>query len=96
MVAWLKLLGGQESEALRCSFCEKTQAAAGKLFSAPSDYPRAYICDECVTVCASILDKMPQLGVAGGWRLDSRNRRITRPPQSPVDATTAGGYRTLD
>ena len=63
MVAWLKLLGGQESEALRCSFCEKTQAAAGKLFSAPSDYPRAYICDECVTVCASILDKMPQLGV---------------------------------
>jgi hypothetical protein len=63
MVAWLKLLGGQESEALRCSFCHKTQAAAGKLFSAPNDYPRAYICDECVTVWASILDKMPKLAV---------------------------------
>jgi ATP-dependent protease Clp ATPase subunit len=27
-----------------------------KLISSPSDYPRAYICDECITVCASILD----------------------------------------
>ena len=54
---------GQESEALRCSFCHKTQDAAEKLFSAPSDYPRAYICDECVTVCASIIDEMPKVGV---------------------------------
>ena len=27
-----------------------------KLISSPSDYPRAYICDECVAVCNSILD----------------------------------------
>ena len=43
-------------EALRCSFCHKSQDAVAKLISSPSDYPRAYICDECVAVCNSILD----------------------------------------
>ena len=28
----------------------------GKLISSPSDYPRAYICDECIAVCNSILE----------------------------------------
>jgi hypothetical protein len=43
-------------DSLRCSFCHKAQAAVGKLISSPSDYPRAYICDECIAVCQSILD----------------------------------------
>ena len=43
-------------EMLRCSFCHKTQDAVAKLISSPSDYPRAYICDECVAVCNSILE----------------------------------------
>jgi ATP-dependent Clp protease ATP-binding subunit ClpX len=43
-------------DSLRCSFCHKTQEAVAKLISSPSDYPRAYICDECVAVCNSILD----------------------------------------
>jgi len=43
-------------ETLRCSFCGKTQDQVGKLISSPSDYPRAYICDECVGVCNSILE----------------------------------------
>jgi ATP-dependent Clp protease ATP-binding subunit ClpX len=43
-------------ETLRCSFCHKSQDAVAKLISSPSDYPRAYICDECVAVCNSILD----------------------------------------
>jgi ATP-dependent protease Clp ATPase subunit len=42
-------------DALRCSFCHKSQDVVGKLISSPSDYPRAYICDECVMVCCSIL-----------------------------------------
>jgi len=41
---------------LRCSFCHKAQDAVAKLISSPSDYPRAYICDECVAVCNSILE----------------------------------------
>jgi ATP-dependent Clp protease ATP-binding subunit ClpX len=43
-------------DALRCSFCHKSQDAVAKLISSPSDYPRAYICDECVAVCNSILE----------------------------------------
>lgn len=43
-------------DTLRCSFCGKTQDQVGKLISSPSDYPRAYICDECVGVCNSILE----------------------------------------
>jgi ATP-dependent Clp protease ATP-binding subunit ClpX len=51
----MKPRGGPE-EALRCSFCHKSQDAVAKLISSPSDYPRAYICDECVAVCNSILE----------------------------------------
>ncbi len=43
-------------DTLRCSFCHKSQDAVGKLISSPSDYPRAYICDECIAVCNSILE----------------------------------------
>ncbi len=51
----MKGRSGQE-ESLRCSFCHKSQDAVAKLISSPSDYPRAYICDECVAVCNSILE----------------------------------------
>ena len=43
-------------EPLLCSFCHKSQDSVAKLISNPSDYPRAYICDVCVHVCASILE----------------------------------------
>jgi ATP-dependent protease Clp ATPase subunit len=41
---------------LRCSFCQKGQKTVEKLISSPGEYPRAYICNECITVCASILE----------------------------------------
>ncbi len=44
-------------EILCCSFCQKTQDAVGKLISSPGDHPRAYICDECVAICNTILDE---------------------------------------
>ena len=43
-------------EPLRCSFCHKSQDAVRKLISSPDDRPRAYICDECVAVCNTILE----------------------------------------
>ncbi len=43
-------------EPLRCSFCRKTQDSVKKLISSPDEHPRAYICDECVAVCNSILE----------------------------------------
>ena len=51
----MKPRSGSE-DTLRCSFCHKSQDAVAKLISSPSDYPRAYICDECVAVCNSILE----------------------------------------
>jgi ATP-dependent Clp protease ATP-binding subunit ClpX len=50
----LKRTGSDDT--LRCSFCHKSQDVVGKLISSPSDYPRAYICDECIAVCNSILE----------------------------------------
>ena len=44
-----------DAASLRCSFCKKSQNKVAKLISSPSEYPRAHICDECITVCASIL-----------------------------------------
>jgi hypothetical protein len=43
-------------DVLSCSFCHKSQDSVAKLISSPSDYPRAYICDECIAVCATILE----------------------------------------
>ena len=39
---------------LRCSFCGKTQDQVRKLIAGPNG---AYICDECVDVCAEIIDE---------------------------------------
>lgn len=48
-------MSGRNIEKLVCSFCHKPQSDVSKLITRPSDYPRAYICDECVAVCNSIL-----------------------------------------
>lgn len=57
-------------ETLRCSFCHKSQDVVGKLISSPSDYPRAYICDECIAVCNSILeDDKPEPASTGPHKI---------------------------
>jgi ATP-dependent Clp protease ATP-binding subunit ClpX len=64
----LKRAGSDET--LRCSFCHKSQDVVGKLISSPSDYPRAYICDECIAVCNSILeDDKPEPATAGPHKI---------------------------
>ena len=60
----MKRTGSDDS--LRCSFCHKSQDVVGKLISSPSDYPRAYICDECIAVCNSILEDDKQEQTYGG------------------------------
>jgi ATP-dependent Clp protease ATP-binding subunit ClpX len=62
-------------EHLRCSFCQKPQEAVGKLISSPGDQPRAYICDECVAVCNSILDE------DRGERLPTAQAKLPRPSE---------------
>ena len=62
-------------EPLRCSFCHKTQDQVEKLISSPSEYPRAYICNECVTVCDQILEDEKKEQAA------PLNRRLPRPTE---------------
>ena len=45
-----KILDGR----IRCSFCGKTQAQAHKLIAGPTG---VYICDECVDLCADIIEE---------------------------------------
>jgi len=42
-------------QSLLCSFCRKPQSEVQKLIASPSEGSRAYICDECIAVCASIV-----------------------------------------
>ena len=42
---------------LRCSFCRKSQDVVTKLIATPGDYPKSYICDECVLICNAILEE---------------------------------------
>jgi len=62
-------------EPLRCSFCHKTQEQVEKLISSPSEYPRAYVCNECVTVCQQILEDEKKEQAA------PLNKRLPRPPE---------------
>ncbi|MBI3404477.1 MAG: ATP-dependent Clp protease ATP-binding subunit ClpX [Acidobacteria bacterium] len=62
-------------ESLRCSFCHKTQEQVEKLISSPSEYPRAYICNECINVCDKILQDDKKEVAA------PINRRLPRPPE---------------
>ncbi|MFY9527751.1 MAG: ATP-dependent Clp protease ATP-binding subunit ClpX [Candidatus Acidiferrales bacterium] len=77
-------------ESLRCSFCHKTQEQVEKLISSPSEYPRSYICNECVGVCQQILEdeKREQSSPA--------NRRLPRPPEikSFLDGYVIGQEKT--
>jgi ATP-dependent Clp protease ATP-binding subunit ClpX len=61
-------------DALHCSFCHKTQEQVEKLISSPSEYPRSYICNECVSVCQQILDEEKR------EQASPVNKRLPRPP----------------
>jgi len=47
-----------QQEIPRCSFCRKTQDQVDALISNPSERSiRVCICNECVTVCKSVLEE---------------------------------------
>lgn len=53
-------------EIARCSFCNKPQDSARKLIAAPGEHPRAYICEECVGICTTMLEEGQAESVAAG------------------------------
>jgi ATP-dependent Clp protease ATP-binding subunit ClpX len=62
-------------EILRCSFCQKPQDAVEKLISSPGEHPRAYICDECVAICNTILEEEQ------AERVPSLQAKLARPAE---------------
>ena len=48
------MAGKPNDDIVRCSFCNKTQAQVRKLIAGPNG---AYICDECIDVCAEIIEE---------------------------------------
>lgn len=46
--------GKNIDDKVRCSFCNKTQNQVRKLIAGPNG---AYICDECINICADIIDE---------------------------------------
>jgi len=59
-------------ENLRCSFCQKNQSAVERLIASPGETGRAYICNECIAVCQSILEEdrqKPETPAAGPTKL---------------------------
>ena len=47
-------MAGKNSDNIRCSFCDKTQDQVKKLIAGPAG---VYICDECVEICADIVEE---------------------------------------
>lgn len=47
-------MAGRNSDNIRCSFCNKTQDQVRKLIAGPAG---VYICDECVEICADIVEE---------------------------------------
>ena len=47
-------MAGRNDDLFRCSFCGKTQDQVHKLIAGPNG---AYICDECVDICAEIIEE---------------------------------------
>ena len=60
-----------DRKSIRCSFCGKTQAQTGRLIAGNG----AYICDECINLCMSIIADDAELAVhdAEGNRLHFEN-----------------------
>lgn len=48
------MAGKVSDDSVRCSFCNKTQTQVRKLIAGPSG---AFICDECIDVCAEIIEE---------------------------------------
>ena len=47
-------MAGKNPEKIRCSFCNKSEDQVRKLIAGPGG---VYICDECVDICAEIIDE---------------------------------------
>ena len=61
-------MAGKNDGKIRCSFCGKTQEQVARLISGPNG---AFICDECIDICAEILEE--EAVENGGGKAEAKN-----------------------
>ena len=72
---------GKNDDQVRCSFCNKTQNQVRKLIAGPNG---AYICDECVDVCAEIIEEEFEYENGREWN-----------PFSDINLLISSGFKRL-
>ena len=69
------MAGRFSDDQVRCSFCHKTQDQVRKLIAGPEG---VYICDECVDICAEIIEEESEEEEA---QLDPAEINLLKPAQ---------------
>ena len=72
-------MAGKNSESkIRCSFCNKSQDQVRKMIAGPAG---DYICDECVEICADIIDEELDGGIneEGDFSEDNLDIKLLKP-----------------
>ena len=72
-------MAGKNSESkIRCSFCNKSQDQVRKMIAGPAG---VYICDECVEICADIIDEELDGGIneEGDFSEDNLDIKLLKP-----------------
>lgn len=69
------MAGRFSDDQVRCSFCHKTQDQVRKLIAGPEG---VYICDECVDICAEIIEEESE---EEGAQLDPAEINLLKPAQ---------------
>ena len=72
------MAGRISDDQVRCSFCHKTQDQVRKLIAGPDG---VYICDECVDICAEIIEEGFEDDDAGDGPLGDLNINLLKPAQ---------------
>lgn len=63
----MKMTGRNSDDKVRCSFCNKTQDQVRKMIAGPGN---VYICDECVDICADIIEEEYEEETATGEEVE--------------------------
>lgn len=64
------MAGRMNEERIRCSFCGKTDGQVRKMIAGPNG---AYICDECVDICAEIIEEELEIEESDGEDIEEIN-----------------------
>ena len=81
---------GKNDDQVRCSFCNKTQNQVRKLIAGPNG---AYICDECVDICAEIIEEEFENEEEAGTAEETEQINLLKPEefQANLPASQASG-----